>query len=47
MNTLVHLTDDQLLEVFSDAANCYVEEEFLELLRKELKRRGIEVKKIS
>lgn len=45
MNSFAIFTDDQLMEVFFEATRAYLEDEFLELLRKELKRRGIEVKK--
>ncbi|WP_370872854.1 sporulation histidine kinase inhibitor Sda [Robertmurraya andreesenii] len=47
ITSLISLSDTQLVDVFSRAIECGLEEEFIQILDEELKRRGLEIKRIS
>lgn len=42
MTSLIQLSDSQLMEAYNKANESCLEEEFIQLLREELERRGIE-----
>lgn len=46
MTSLIQLSDSQLVEAYNKANECCLEEEFIQLLKEELVRRGIEEMKI-